>query len=140
MDLGHFGIVGRSDIVHFGRKLALECVRQIDDWICYISASVLCTHCHCVQIPLGHSFDFRMATHRLCPAEFKFYGDFCFFVDLSNHHNATLFRMCSLSVVFGGTFITSSGTILKAVFGDGYVDLAGNRYHDVDGGKVAKDE
>ena len=51
-----------------------------------------------------------------------------------------LFLGCAFSVVFGGTFITSSGTILKAVFGDGYVDLAGNRYHDVDGGKVAKDE
>lgn len=51
-----------------------------------------------------------------------------------------LFLGSVFSAAFGGTFITSSGTILKAIFGDGYVDLAGNLYHDVGGGKVAKDE
>ena len=51
-----------------------------------------------------------------------------------------LFLGSVFSVAWGGTFITSSGTILKAIFGDGYVDLAGNLYHDVGGGKVAKDE
>lgn len=42
--------------------------------------------------------------------------------------------------IFGGQFfVTTSGTILKSIFGGGYVDLEGNTYHDVGGGRVAKD-
>lgn len=46
----------------------------------------------------------------------------------------------SAAGIFGGRFfVTTSGTILKSIFGGGYVDSQGNKYHDVGGGRVTKD-